>query len=86
MITYSEFEAAMDTIEDYANQEAAPIIAQAEQEDGSLFIDGREIFWESGTDSIELKGAFSLSELQAICLHVQDQQDYALSERVEGEI
>jgi len=76
-ITPEQAENAAETLAQFIAQEESgtALLDEATQYDGSLYVSGKSIFWCAGTDEIELAGTFTLQELQAICLHVQDYED-----------
>lgn len=76
-ITESQAQEAAEQLATYLAQqeEKHDIIKDAEDEDGALCLVGKQIYWPGVGDIIELSGQFTLDELQAICLHVQDAQD-----------
>ena len=75
-VTPEAYEAALNTVLTYiAEDQEHPLIADAVQPDGTLYTEGKNVFWAAGTDTIELNGTFTLEELLAICTHIQDAQD-----------
>lgn len=75
-VTPEQADAAAETLAKFIEQESAPsLLSEAIQDDGSLYKDGKSVFWIAGTEDIEISGTFTLQELLEIVDCVQDFND-----------